>query len=421
MGKISQTFTLTVIIILVIVLIYIIADYLREKRRRRGERLSNREEKYCNEKKRVEATNDLIPNIKPHFKVATDKYNRMITHLSKPIGYTPDQIRKAYGLDKISEKGKGQTIAIIDAYSNPNAIEDFKTFDSTFNLGNPGVLTVYSLGKQPSESWGLEANLDIQWAHAIAPEASIILIQAVSESLGDLSDAITYALMKGATIISMSWGSTEFSQQNFYEKNFSHAIFVASSGDEGGIVNWPSSSLNVISVGGTSLNLDSNGNYGSEIGWSGSGGGSSVINKIPQWQASYGLKGMRQTPDISCVADPTTGVAVYDSYGYQGQLGWFRIGGTSLSSPIVAGIFAIANESRVNIGKTILSNVDLQNYIYNTLANTQNYSSSFNDVTKGKAGNNSAQVGYDNVTGLGSFLNISETSGFISNLVNLIP
>jgi subtilase family serine protease len=425
--------TIIIIIVLIIVLIFIIIDYCRKRTRSNKyyESNENYRSTYSNNcrfsdrksdkrfKTRADITNDVTSGItmNPHFRVVLDQTNnRPLASLQSFAGYTPSEIRNAYGLSNIPLDGTGQIIAIVDAYTIPTILSDFQTFDSTFNIGTPNNLTVVPLGTESNKDWGLESSLDVQWVHAIAPGAQILLVQAADASLEGFNQAIKYAITHGATVVSMSWGTPEYSGEAVFDEWFSanNVIFAASSGDSGGETNWPSVSSSVVSVGGTSLNLSTVGSYVGETGWSDGGGGASVFTTIPPWQKSYGLKGNRQTPDISCIADPKTGVPVYDSFGYMGQTGWFEVGGTSLSSPIMAGIFALANQGRIVIGKQTLTNTLFQNYLYNT-----KNSSSFNDITIGNAGLNSCKPGYDNITGLGTPINTSMTSGFIADLINL--
>jgi subtilase family serine protease/cbb3-type cytochrome oxidase subunit 3 len=426
-----NTLTTIIIVVFIIVLIYIIVDYFRKaKRSRRGDHSRFIVESKKKDKKKLvrrefdlDVISDAQITINPHFKVVLGENNRPLTDLAAFSGYTPSEIRNAYGLTNISLDGTGETIAIIDAFTVPTVLADFATFDSTFKIGTPNNLTVVPLGQQSNDDWGLETNLDVQWVHAIAPGAKILLVQAADASIPSFTQAIDYAVAHGATVISMSWGTSEFVTEAAYDKHLSsdNVIFTASAGDVGGETNWPSVSSNVISVGGTTLDLSTDGVYVKETGWSGGGGGPSVYVTLPAWQQTYGLKGNRQTPDISCIADPLTGVPVYNSFGYMGEKGWFQVGGTSLSSPLMAGMITLANQGRTAIGKANLTNVAFQNYLYGTLGVTPDYSSSFNDITIGKAGAFSCTTGYDNITGLGTPDNSSGSTGFIADLINVIP
>ena len=193
----------------------------------------------------------------------------------------------------------------------------------------------------------------------------------------------------------MSWGGAEFSSQATYESHFNHAgtSFTASSGDNGAGASWPATSPSVVSVGGTTLSISSGGVV-SESGWSGSGGGFSAYFTHPAYQNNFVSNTKRAFPDVSLVADPNTGVAVYDSTAYNGQKGWFQVGGTSASAPMWAGIIALANQAR---GAALTGSTAA---LYK-LAGT-NYSGYYNDIKSGSNGGFSATLGYDEVTGLGT-------------------
>lgn len=368
-------------------------------------------------------------SFKPHFKLNGDFTNHPDAHSSTQNitainGYTPTQIRAAYGIQNLIADGidgTGQTIAIVDAYLAPNIVSDFAYFDKQFNIGKPNNIKTYAFTSQIDQGWTLEESLDVQWAHALAPGATIFLVQAKSDSTTDLLSAVNYAATNGADIISMSWGSSESKSETTLDSNFkSNLLYVASAGDTPA-VSWPSTSDTVISAGGTSLSLDANGNrLTAETTWSDGGGGTSKYEPIPADQSAYGISGKyRQTPDLSFFANPNPGVAVYDSYGYSGQKGWFQVGGTSVSSPCIAAIFALANQLRLKNNKSILTYNNLPNYLYNTMAKGSQYAINFNDIISGKDGNNSAKTGYDDATGLGSPKNTSAASGFIADLLNL--
>ena len=320
-----------------------------------------------------------------------------------PTGYSPAQIRAAYGVDKLLADGTNQTIAVIGAYYSPNIIADFKTFDTYYNLGNPNALSVYSFAttSNVNAGWALELSMDVQWIHAIAPKAKILLVQAKSAGLTDLLAAITYATSNGATVVSMSWGAGEFSTEANYDTYFTKTgvCFCASSGDTGGIVNWPSVSPRVLSVGGTSLTLNGLTRV-SETAWTGAGGGSSAYIAVPSYQNVLG-GAKRQCPDIAAIADPAVfGVSVYCSTPYNGTTGWYSVGGTSASVLIVAGTIALVNQLRTNLSKPTLSTNQVQTYLYGL--NSGSYSTDFYDIVNGTAGTYTAKTGYDNITGLGS-------------------
>jgi subtilase family serine protease len=254
--------------------------------------------------------------------------------------FQPMQIRHAYGFDLISNQGAGQTIALVDAYDDPNAESDLGVFSQQFKLpvastSNGFFRKIYASGHKPAPNanWSVEIALDIEWAHAVAPKATIILVEAASNNLGDLLKGVDVAVRNGATVVSMSWDTGEFSGEHNSDNHFvtNGATFLAASGDAGTGVTYPAASPDVIGVGGTSLALDSNGNYLSETAWSGSGGGLSAYEHQPLYQAQFEIpddsRGVRGVPDVSYNANPGTGYAVYDSVAISGVSGWFQIGG----------------------------------------------------------------------------------------------
>jgi len=349
---------------------------------------------------------------------------------SAPVGYSPAQIRHAYGFDQLTNDGTGQIIAIVDAYDDPTAASDLQKFITTFSLktmyGLPNTLTctvatgphpcfqkVYAQTKPRTDSgWALEISLDIQWAHAIAPGADILLVEAKNNFLSSLLGAVSVAVNKGAKAVSMSWGGSEFSSESFYDSYFnkSGVTFTASSGDSGSGVIWPSASPYVVGVGGTTLPLDSSGNLtGPETAWSGSGGGISAYELEPGYQVIYaaieGTNGHRAVPDVAYDADPQTGVAVYDSTPYSGQTGWFQLGGTSVGAPQWAALIVLADQARSTpLSSNNLSSSPLYNAASLTIVGV--YASNYRDITSGSNGSCgilcTAGPGYDFVTGLGT-------------------
>jgi subtilase family serine protease len=337
-----------------------------------------------------------------------------------PHGYTPSQVQNAYGFTQITFNngaikgdGSGQTIAIVDAYNDPNIKSDLNAFDSKFGLPAANLTVVNQNGgnqlPQTNSGWALEISLDLEWAHAMAPGARILLVEASNSSLSNLLSAVNYA-SQHASVVSMSWGSSEFSSETSYDSYFnkSGVTFVASSGDNGAPASWPSVSPNVVAVGGTTLKLNSSGGYGSETGWSGSGGGSSIYENEPSYQNSAQSSGVRTNPDVAYNANPNTGYAVFDTVSYSGQTGWFEVGGTSAGAPQVSALVAIANQGRTLAGKTALSGVS------QTLPALYNMSSSdFHDITSGNNGSG-AKSGYDLVTGRGSPIANSVVAALVS-------
>ena len=331
------------------------------------------------------------------------------------VYYLPAQIRHAYGIDRLAVDGTGQKIAIIDAYGNTSIQANLNTFCTQFGLANT---TVQVLGTSTLNStWALETALDVEWAHVIAPKAGLILSVAKSASIGDLANAVTAAVNAGATVVSMSWGTTEYVGVNAYDACFQcpGVTFVASSGDSGELtgafeVEWPAASPCVIGVGGTTLLLDANDNRVSETAWSNSGGGLSALYSRPTWQNGWSGYGYRGVPDVSYNADPNTGYVVYD--GVNG--GWFALGGTSAGAPQWAGLIALANQSR---SAAVKGNTDI--YAVAGTAPTI-VSAKFFDVTSGENGTNAddfSVTGYDLVTGVGSPV----ASGLVPALIALAP
>lgn len=326
-------------------------------------------------------------------------------------GMTPTQLRRFYGFSGIDNSTGGGIIAIVDAYHYPSALGDFNVFAGMFGLPtepstNPLASTntvfqvVYTGNKKPSTNagWAQEAALDVQWAHAMAPAAKIVLVEAQSNSFADLMAAVDLAKsLPGVRQVSMSWGGSEFSGQGFYDYHFGGPgpIFFASSGDAGGKVIYPSSSAYVVSVGGTSVKTDSFGTWTGEGAWTSGGGGPSAYTARPAWQSGIStLTPRRGTPDISSDADPATGVAVYDSTPYKGRSGWMVFGGTSVSAPCMAGM---ANASGVS-GATHASTTDFLTALYGRLVATP---SPYRDITTGNNGYPAA-LGWDFTTGVGT-------------------
>ncbi|MGC8640522.1 MAG: DUF4082 domain-containing protein [Isosphaeraceae bacterium] len=331
-------------------------------------------------------------------------------------GYTPAQISSAYGFNTVSfhgvpGTGSGQTIAIVDAYDDPNIQADLNTFDAQFGLPATTVTRVNQSGgtsypaTDATGGWELEESLDVEWAHAMAPGANIMLVEANSTSFGDLLTAINYAASH-ANVVSMSWGGSEFSGESSLDSYFAQAgvAFVASAGDSGAPASYPAASPNVLSVGGTTLNLTSTNGWSSEIGWSGSGGGPSAYESQPSYQNGVVTQTStaRATPDVAYDASPYTGVAVYDSLPYEGStLGWIEVGGTSAGAPQWSALLAIADQGRALTGQAPLNNTSPQQVMNILYANPAD----FHDITSGTSTgtpNYSAGPGYDYVTGMGS-------------------
>jgi subtilase family serine protease len=374
--------------------------------------------------------------------------------------YTPAQIQAAYGFTQLYSTttssgkpltGTGETIAIVDAYNDPNIASDLATFDSSFGLapltpsatvgGSTPTFTVENesgqalgstggTGTAPSTNsgWALEISLDVEWAHAIAPGANILLVEANSSSFSDLFSAVGTAARQ-ANVVSMSWGSNEFSGETSYDSTFAqfpNVTFVASAGDSGALYGpeYPAVSPYVLSVGGTSLSASTAGTYGGERGWGnsyygnyaygsyffgGGGGGESSYEPLPSYQPGSvhvgstlytGITG-RMSPDVAYDANPNSGVYIYDSVPYNGSSGWWQIGGTSAGAPQWSALVALADQDS---GSPLGENAQAALYqIYTAKGpyTSTSYAADFNDVTSGSNGY-AAGTGYDLVTGLGT-------------------
>lgn len=319
--------------------------------------------------------------------------------------YTPAQLTGAYGLDAVNFSaqgrsihgtGAGQTIAIIDIDHDANLAQELHTFDARYGLPDP-TLTVNNLaGSASSASWSEEEALDVEWAHAAAPGANILVIEAASTGDNPLLAAINAArTTAGVSVISMSFGSAEFAGEDNYDSLFTtpsgHTgiTFLASTGDNGAATQWPASSPNVVAVGGTSLYIGASGDRAAESAWSGSGGGYSTGEPEPTYQSGVQSTGHRGAPDVALDADPSTGVSVYS----MANGGWITLGGTSLACPVWAGLIAIADEGRAFNG---LGTLDGATQTLPDLYSAP--AGSFNDITTGDR----ATPGYDTVTGLGT-------------------
>ena len=326
-----------------------------------------------------------------------------------PSGYGPSSLQSAYKLPS-STAGAGQVVAIVDAYDDPRAEADMATYRNTYGL--PACTTANGCFRKVGQSgtatlptadggWAQEISLDLDMVSATCPLCKVLLVEATSPSLANLGTAVNTAARLGANAISNSYGGSESSSDPTYDtKYYNHpgVMITASSGDGGYGVEYPAASKYVTAVGGTSLTTSTNSRGWTESAWSGAGSGCSAYDAKPAWQTDTGC-GKRTVADVSAVADPSTGVAVYDSYAYQGTSGWLVFGGTSASAPIIASVYALAgNAASLNYGS----------YPYS-------HTSSLNAVTSGSNGSCggsylcTAGPGYDGPTGLGT---PNGTSGF---------
>jgi subtilase family serine protease len=339
--------------------------------------------------------------VRCHSHVVTDiKGNPHAT--GGPSGYGPAQFQTAYSLPS-STAGTGQTIGIVDAYDDPNIESDLGVYSTQYGL--PPCTTANGCFRKVDQTggtsyprkdagWALEISLDVEIAHALCPNCKILLVEAKTNSFANLIAAEDYAKAH-ADVVSNSWGGGEFSGEttSTYDGHFNVTgkPITFSSGDSGYGVEYPAASQYVTAVGGTTLRLNANNTRNSETVWSGAGSGCSAYEPKPTWQTDTGCI-RRTVADVSADADPNTGAAVYDSVRYQGFSGWFQVGGTSLSSPIIASAYALAGNGA------------------NTIDGSYPYShtSSLFDVTSGSNGSCggsylcSGKVGYDGPTGNGT-------------------
>ncbi|HEX4139720.1 MAG TPA: S53 family peptidase [Candidatus Methylacidiphilales bacterium] len=327
---------------------------------------------------------------------------------------TPSSIRTVYGLPST---GGSNAIAIVDAYHYPTSLQDFNAFSQVYGLpletstnatssNNQHFQVVYASGNQPQSggsyigSWNLEEALDIEWAHAMAPNAKIYLVEAASSSMSDLDNAVRVAAnLANVKEVSMSWGGSETPYEasmfdSYYVK--SGVVFFASSGDSADQMEYPAASPNVVACGGTSINRTASGTYVNQTAWNEAGCGPSVYETRPSFQngVSSVVGSKRGVSDMSFDANPNTGVYVYDSTPFEGSSGWWILGGTSVSSPCLAGVVNVAGSTN----GFAASSAAEEARIYGALGN----SSDFTDVTSGTDGTYSAKSGYDYPTGVGA-------------------
>lgn len=316
---------------------------------------------------------------------------------SEPTSYTPAQLRGAYGLDAAaSSLGSGMTVAIVDAYDDPNALADVNAYRGQWSIapfGAEGSPTFTKVGQDgtsdlpsPNASWAQEISLDLDMLSAICPNCNVVLVEANSASYADLAAAVHTAAVRGADAISNSYGGPELDPATASDiaaaYDYPGVAITASSGDSGYGVSSPASFATVTAVGGTTLTIKSDNTRGSETAWSGAGSGCSAYSARPDAQsamiADTGVCAHRVVADVSVVADPMTGVAVYDTYGLGRNAGWLTFGGTSVGAPIIAAIYALAANDASGPGGL---------YTYATNTDNGTYSGDgFNDVTSGSNG-----------------------------------
>ena len=348
-----------------------------------------------------------------------------------PTFPTPHIIKTAYydnfnfdvGGASVACNGSGQTIAIVDVGTDSTISAGTTIFDDAYDQTAPFPFSVYPMaGATPASlGWSTETSLDVEWAHSFAPQAGIDLVEAKSASTADLMAAVNFARsLPGVSVVSMSWGSAELSGDTAYNAIFTTpaghrgVTFVAAAGDYGadnssarnqvGVL-WPASDPNVLSVGGTVLDTDANGDYLGETAWSLGGGGHSQIYGEPAYQEGVQASGYRTVPDVSMDASD---LPFYDTAAG----GWNISSGTSFATPMWAGIIAKANQGRALLG---LGSLDGPSQTLPLLYSSA-LRSDFHDITTGSNGVYSAHAGYDLVTGLGS-----PYSGLIISVLSGVP
>ena len=353
-----------------------------------------------------------------------DSSGRIIPDASGgPSGYGPSSLQSAYALSTSASGGAGRTVAIVDAYDDPNAASDLAQYRLQYGLPAVSTCTVTSnsvsspsgpcfvkvnqsgaTGSYPTANggWAQEMSLDVDMVSAICPNCNIVLVEASSSSFTNLGTAVNTAARLGVAAISNSYGSSGDASDSSYGGYYNHPgiAVTASTGDNGYGVGYPATSDYTVAVGGTSLSSASGTARGwTETAWSGAGSGCSTYQSEPSFQTGAGItacSGHRAIADVSAVADPNTGVAVYDSYTYQGASGWLVFGGTSVASPVIASIYALAGATGPNSTTSLPASMP-----YAATA-------SLNDVTSGSNGSCSpallcnAAAGWDGPTGLGT-------------------
>ena len=382
--------------------------------------------------------------------------------------YSPAQIRAAYGLPALptagtalsatqaAQLGAGQTIYIVNAQHNPNAAAELSAFNQKFGLpactartlASGSTLPLAAASKTACElviaystttgtttntapgynaGWATEIALDVQWAHATAPLARIVLIEAPDAAVNSLAAAVKLANAMGPGVVSMSFGAAEGAWTASMEAAFAGAgmSYLAATGDSGAAVSWPAVSPKVLAVGGTTLGY-SGGNR-SEVGWSGTGGGVSAFTSAPSYQTvsvpGLGSVARRSVADVAFNADPSTGQYVAVMAPGSNAVNWISAGGTSLSTPQWAGLLAVANAQRALAGKAMLGAPHA--LLYGSFASVPGtYAATFADITTGRHGTCStctAKAGYDAMTGLGTPNASYLLSGLANGTVPMAP
>jgi subtilase family serine protease len=338
---------------------------------------------------------------------------RLTAATSGPSGYHPADLQSAYKLNPL-KKGKGQKIAIVDAFDDPNAEADVAVYRSTFGLSacttaNGCFTKVNQLGTAAplpatNVGWSEEISLDLDMASAVCPNCKLLLVEATTNSFANLAAAVNTAAASGATVISNSYGANEFAGETAYASFYNHPgiPITVSSGDSAypAHAQFPADMTTVTAVGGTALKPATNARGWTESVWltklgttaatsEGAGSGCSTVIAKPAWQHDTDCA-MRTVADVSAVADPATGVAVYDTFG---ETGWLVFGGTSASAPIVAGVYALAGNG---------ASINDASHAYANVKNLNDVKVGFNGNTCASSYLCTAKKGYDGPTGLGT-------------------
>jgi subtilase family serine protease len=329
-------------------------------------------------------------------------------------GYGPTQFLGAYGLGTGRAPSGHPIIAIVDAYDNPGIAAELATYSSFYGIpqlsdclvpvANSAVPCFQKVDQKGGNNyprsdplWGLEISLDVEIAHAICQNCSILLVEANSASYFDMLTAVTEAVSLGGVVISNSWSSSEFADEASYDATyFDHqgVAMLFASGDGGYGPQYPAASTYVTAVGGTTLQVQKHvGGYRSETAWAGAGSGCSLFEPKPLWQKDTGCGDRRTIADVSADADPNTGAAVYNGTYYTSTPRWFQVGGTSLATPIVAGVYALSGKLPQNTWASSLPYLNPSLFLHDIVAGSNGTCGTYLC---------NAGVGYDGPTGLGT-------------------
>jgi hypothetical protein len=338
------------------------------------------------------------------FAIRVDRFRRgRVQHESTPIGYGPAELERAYSLPTDAQDDS-PTVAVIDSYDDPNAERDVNMYRAQYGL-QPCTTAGGCFRKvdqagghaypAADAGWAEETSLDLDMVSAACPQCRLLLVEASTASMANLGAAVDTSVRLGAVAVSNSYGGPDASD-HAYGRYYHHpgVAITASAGDSGYGVSYPASSKWVIAVGGTSLKRASTPRGFTETAWSDSGSGCSTVNSATWQPQTVTHCSGRAVADLAAVADPSTGVAVYDSFAYQGASGWLEFGGTSASAPIIAAVYALAGHTAALDG--------------NGADNLWTNHSGLHDVTGGRNGScPAAQLcvarrGWDGPTGWGT-------------------